>query len=218
LWGGRLQADVARISSKPTARNRQNCAALLWINGTIAFVGEAQMFSLFSRKPAGPQKPVAAPHGTNAKITPPSNAFDQMEVIGRCIEQFLDHHTFVGSLDAAPGYRAQTMPNGIQVATHRDKRIGVILDKNVFGMSVAGVAAANLAFVAASGYFKNYHKHEPNWQILNAPGDPQSMDAEVPFGSHHMLDMSCKEEPVDTQFDGKNEPGATLMITVLPKS
>jgi hypothetical protein len=203
---------------KQSASTRQNCAAMVWIIGRVVFVGEDQMFNLFGRKPAEPKRPVAAPHGTHAKINPPSNAFDQMEVIGRCIEQFLDHNRFVGGLDAAPGYHAQTMPNGIQVATHRDKRIGVILDKNVFGMSVAGVAAANLACVAASAYFKNYHKHEPNWKILNAPGNPQSMDAEVPFGSRHMLDMTCKDEPVDTQFDGKSEPGATLMITVRPKS
>ncbi len=176
------------------------------------------MFNLFGRKPAAPPKPAAAPQSTQSKATPPSNGFDQMEVIGRCIERFMDHNTFVGGLDAAPGFRAQIMPNGIQVASNRDKRIGVFLDKNILGISVAGVTPITLGASSTSVYFKHYHKHEPKWQVRNGPGEPQIMDVDIPFGSHNMIHIECKEQLVDTQFDGKKEPGCTLMFTVQRKA
>lgn len=176
------------------------------------------MFNLFRRKTATAPKSGPAANSMKHRANPPSTSFDQMEAIARCIQRFMDHGTFVGGLDAAPGYRSQVMPNGMQVSAHRDKRIGVVLDKAMLGISAAGVMPVDLGMTAASCYFKNYHKHEPNWQIRNAKGEPQVIEAEMPFGLRYVLHLVCKEEQVDTQFDGKNEPGCTLMFTVRPKS
>lgn len=176
------------------------------------------MFNLFGRKPAAPAKPAAAPQGTQSSTNPPSNAFDQMEVMARCIDHVKSHGTFVGGLDAAAGYRVQTMPNGIQVAANRDKKIGVVLDKSIFAMSVAGVRDVELGLIAVSSYFKNYLKQEPKWLFEDPPYVKGPMTAEVPIGTRWIFDLSCDDGAVDTQFDGKNERGCTFTITLRPKS
>lgn len=176
------------------------------------------MFNLFGRKAAPAPKPASENQPKDSAPNPLSSAFDHMEVMARCFEGFMDQGTFVGGLDAAPGFRAQVMPNGMQVWAHRDKRIGVILDKQVLAISVAGVAASSLALLAASVYFKHYHKHEPDWLVRNARYEPQSLAVEMPFGTRYLLHMICKDEPVSTQFDEMFEPGCTLMITVRANS
>ena len=166
------------------------------------------MFNLFRRKSAPPQPPAAAP----------SDSLDQMEVIARCIQQFMDHDTFVGGLNAATGYRMQTLPGGLQLAYHRDLRIGVVLDERMIGIRVAGGTAARLTFVAASTYFEQYHKHKVDWQVEDAPGGQQTFAASMPFGLRNEIEMASSNCPVDTQFDGMNVLGCSMTIVVKPKA
>lgn len=105
----------------------------------------------------------------------------------------------------------------MQVAANRDKRIGVVMDTPSVGIASAGMRAIDMAVVSASGYFKNLQTHEPKWQFRDLPDGSVQMHADVPFGLRNIIRMTCKEGLVDTQFDGRNETGCMLVVTVVPK-
>lgn len=176
------------------------------------------MFNLFGRKPAAPPKPAAAPQGTPVKYNPASTAQDQMIVIARCVQHAITQYTFVGGLDADANYRVQTLPDGNQVAINPNKKIGVVLDKSNFAMSVAGVQDVELALVATNMYFEKFHKLTPKWQVEHPPYVNGTMTANIPINIRWFFQLSCDHNSVDTQFDGKKEPGCTLTIALRQKS
>jgi hypothetical protein len=179
------------------------------------------MLNLFRRQPAAkPAAQPAAQPGARPATPAPAQAdmFYLMEVIARAIERFVDHASFAGAFDQAPGFRCQTMPNGIQIAANRDRRVGVVLDTRAMGMEVAQCSMLELAAVAASTYFRNYQKQDPAWKVSEDPGQPRKMTAIIPFGTAFALHLECKGGTVDTQFDRQTEPGASLTMMVKPKA
>ena len=176
------------------------------------------MFNLFRRKAASPLSLAALAEWARSKPKPLSDSFDHFEVIGRCIQQFMDHDSFVGGLNAAPNFWVHAMTNGIQLVTHHDKRIGVVLDTTMLSMSVAGGSAGKLMLVSATTYFEQYRKQKLDWHIRETPERQQTFVAKMPFGAHNDIELVSSNGPVDTQFDGKHEPGCTMTIAVKPKA
>ncbi|EEW25925.1 hypothetical protein [Rhodobacter ferrooxidans] len=170
------------------------------------------MFHIFRPNPDA----AAKMHPADAALAPPDSAC-MMEVIAQVMAGLMQTGSFLGCMNAAAGFQVQPMPNGMQVAASRERSAGVVMAETVVGIQFARATAVRLALVAASVYFKNAFKAEPDWKLQETAGR-QKMTADISLNANAYLSVICEDGLVDSQFDGKVEPGATILLELRRKN
>lgn len=161
------------------------------------------MFGLFKSGATPAPVPVAAPE--------PNDMLPGM-VLTRMLGALVRGRRFQGGCDQLPGWQAETMPDGIQVARSRDHLAGAVMAETAVALMFAGLQAGRTAMVSVGAVCKHHLQAEPDWQI--AADGARSASLPLPFAPGWRASFVLKDGDVDPLFAGKTLPGMQMTLTV----
>ncbi len=165
------------------------------------------MFGLFKAKPAAPPTPAPVPTPAHQ----PNYMLPGM-VLTHMLGALVRNRRFQGGCDQLPGWQAETMPDGIQIARCREHLAGAVMAETAVALMFAGMDAGRTAMVSVGSVCKHYLQAEPDWQI----GADGVWSASLPltFAPGWRASFVLKDGDVDPLFTGKTLPGMQMTLTV----
>jgi len=181
------------------------------------------MFGLFKGKtpsspppPEGIAPPAAPAPGPAAAAAPATAAAPTLDPLlpGLVMQELLGAlargNRFQGGCDRLPGWRVQTMPDGIEVAHCRAHLAGAFLAERQAVLMFAGLDAARTAMVSLGAVLAHHLKAEPAWQT-DAAG---AWIGAVPVAPGMVMAFELKNAPVDPLSTGKTVAGLQMVVRI----
>lgn len=134
------------------------------------------------------------------------------QVVARLLEGLITQGSFVGALDALPGFESRAMPAGIHCLRHSGQLAGAILTDCSAALHFAQPGLGIFAETIAAPVLAAHLGQWPDWSSEDSTG----MTAAIWLTPTLVLDVALAEGPVDPLFIGQTLPGVTLTLALRP--